>query len=376
MDFNKLILTLSELNNELKEHGIRAVNFSLTLRNWFFGLSIFEFEQKGKDRAEYGKALLARIAAELKIRNIPNTDERELRRFRQFYLAYPMAAQFFNKNLPIRGLINPDSNISEKNSEAFLIRGITNPEFNIPDHHYTKLFSAISYSHFVELIRIDEPLMRLFYENECVKNTWSVKELKRHIGSLLYERTGLSKNKELLLNSLKSDELQPKFSDIIRDPYIFEFLGLKQSDVFREKELEKAILDHLQEFLLELGKGFCFEARQKRVLIDNEYDFIDLVFYHRILHCHVLIDLKMERFHHSHASQLNTYIEYYKKYEMNKGDNLPVGILLCSDKDQEHVEFATAGIEQKVFVSKYLVVLPDKKELELFIKNQLKEYER
>ncbi|MDP3434555.1 MAG: DUF1016 N-terminal domain-containing protein [Bacteroidota bacterium] len=170
MDFNKLILTLSELNNELKEHGIRAVNFSLTLRNWFFGLSIFEFEQKGKDRAEYGKALLARIAAELKIRNIPNTDERELRRFRQFYLAYPMAAQFFNKNLPIRGLINPDSYISEKNSEAFLIRGITNPEFNIPDHHYTKLFSAISYSHFVELIRIDEPLMRLFYENECVKN--------------------------------------------------------------------------------------------------------------------------------------------------------------------------------------------------------------
>jgi hypothetical protein len=133
MDFNKLILTLSELNNELKEHGIRAVNFSLTLRNWFFGLSIFEFEQKGKDRAEYGKALLARIAAELKIRNIPNTDERELRRFRQFYLAYPMAAQFFNKNLPIRGLINPDSYISKKNSEAFLIRGITNPEFNIPD---------------------------------------------------------------------------------------------------------------------------------------------------------------------------------------------------------------------------------------------------
>lgn len=376
MDFNKLIQTLSEISNELKEQGIRAVNSSLTLRNWFFGFYIFEFEQKGKDRAEYGKALLARIAAELKNLSIPNTDERELRRFRQFYLAYPKAAQFFKMNLSIRGLPSPDSLTAEKNSDALIIRGSVPPEFNIPDSHYTKLFSAISYSHFVELIRIDEPLIRLFYENECVKNIWSVKELKRHIGSLLYERTGLSKSKDLLLNSLKGNDHQPKFSDILRDPYIFEFLGLKQREVFHEKELEIAILDHLQEFLLELGKGFCFEARQKRVLIDNEYDFIDLVFYHRILHCHVLIDLKMERFHHSHASQLNTYIEYFKKYEMNQGDNLPVGILLCSDKDQEHVEFATAGIEQKVFVSKYQIALPDKKELELFIKKQLKEYER
>ena len=315
MDFNKLIITLSEINSELKEQGIRAVNFSLTLRNWFFGFYIFEFEQKGNDRAEYGKALLGQIAAELKNRNIPNTDERELRRFRQFYLAYQMAAQFFKNKLPIRGLLPPESINTEQISEPIPIRGSANPEFEIPDSHYNKLFSTISYSHFVEMIRIDDPLMRLFYENECMKNTWSVKELKRHIGSLLYERTGLSKNKELLLNTLKSEEIQPRFTDIIRDPYIFEFLGMKQSEVFYEKELEKAILDHLQEFLLELGKGFCFEARQKRVLIDNEYDFIDLVFYHRILHCHVLIDLKMERFHNSHASQLNTYIEYYKKYE-------------------------------------------------------------
>jgi predicted nuclease of restriction endonuclease-like (RecB) superfamily len=376
MDFNKLIIKLFEINSELKEQVIRAVNFSLTLRNWFFGFYIFEFEQEGNDRAEYGTALLARIAAELKKRNIPNTDERELRRFRQFYLAYPMAAHFFKNILPIRGLLPPESYNPEKISETSLIWGSTNPEFKIPDFHYTKLFSAISYSHFVELIRINDPLMRLFYENECIKNTWSVKELRRHIGSLLYERTGLSKNKELLLNTIKNNKFQPKFSDIIRDPYIFEFLGLKQSDVFHEKELEKAILDHLQEFLLELGKGFCFEARQKRILIDNEYDFIDLVFYHRILHCHVLIDLKMERFHHSHASQLNTYVEYFKKYESNIGDNLPVGILLCSDKDQEHVEFATAGMEQKVFVAKYLVALPDKMELEQFIRNQLKEYEK
>ena len=142
-----------------------------------------------------------------------------------------------------------------------------------------------------------------------------------------------------------------------------------------EKEMEQALLDHLLQFLLELGKGFCFEARQKRIIIDNEHHFIDLVFYHRTLHCNVLIDLKTERFNHAHAGQLNMYLEYYKKYELAEGDNPPVGILLCSDKDKEHVEFATAGIDDKVFVSQYMVALPGKQELEQFIKKEIKEQE-
>lgn len=251
------------------------------------------------------------------------------------------------------------------------IRGSVNPELIIDDNHYFNLFNRISYTHFKELIRIDDSLKRLFYELECVKGTWSVQELKRQIGSLLYERTGLSQNKEKLLELVHATPGAYTFTDIIRDPYIFEFLGLKQQEVLLEKEMEQALLDHLLQFLLELGKGFCFEARQKRIIIDNEHHFIDMVFYHRLLHCNVLIDLKTERFNHTHAGQLNMYLEYYKKYEMVKGDNPPVGILLCTDKDQEHVEFATAGLDDKLFVAKYLVALPNKKELEQFIKKEI-----
>jgi predicted nuclease of restriction endonuclease-like (RecB) superfamily len=376
MEFNDLIQKLLQINEGLREQSLRAVNTSLTMRNWFFGFYIFEFEQNGQDRAEYGKALLFNISLRMKQVAIPNTDERELRRYRQFYMTYPSISRIFGSIGTIRGLLPPELELEllqETNTE---IRELENPELNIPLAHYQNLIYRISYTHFVELIRIDEPLKRLFYEIEAIKGTWSVKELKRQIGSLLFERTALSKNKNKLLSFVNSDTPALAFPDLIRDPYIFEFLGLKQKEVLFETELEQLLLDHLQEFLLELGKGFCFEARQKRILIDGEFCYIDLVFYHRTLHCNVLIDLKMERFHHSHASQLNAYLEYYKKYELADGDQPPVGILLCSDKDKEHVEFATAGIEQKVFVSQYLVGLPDKKELEQFIKNEIEKFER
>ena len=323
------------------------------------------------DRAQYGKALLANISLEMKSRSIPNTDERELRRYRQFYMTYPVTASLIMANSSIRELLPPE--LLENSEKIIRIsnRGPRNPELQVADTHYFNLVYGISYTHFVELIRIEEPLKRLFYELECLKGGWSVKELRRQIGSLLYERTGLSKNKEKLLQLANSVPRTNSFPDLIRDPYVFEFIGLKKQEVLPEKELEQALLDHLLQFLLELGKGFCFEARQKRIVVDNEHHFVDLVFYHRLLHCNVLIEVKTDRFHHSHAGQLNLYLEYFKKYEMAEGDNPPVGILLCTDKDQEHVEFATAGIDDKVFVSKYLIALPDKLQLKEFIKKEL-----
>jgi len=372
MDFAELILALSKINEELREQSIRAVNISLTLRNWFFGFYIVEFEQNGSDRAGYGKALLANISAEMRSRAIPNTDERELRRHRQFYMVYPAAASLIVANAPIRGLLPPEL---LRNNQAIMklsIRESKTPELQIPDIHYFNLFNRVSYTHVVELIRIDEPWKRLFFELECLKASWSVMELRRQIGSLLYERTGLSKKKDKLLALAHSGGQPNSFPELIRDPYIFEFIGLKRQEVLPEKEMEQALLDHLLQFLLELGKGFCFEARQKRIVVDNEHHFVDLVFYHRLLHCNVLIEVKTERFHHTHAGQLNMYLEYYKKYEMVDGDNPPVGILLCTDKDEEHVEFATAGLDDKVFVSQYLIALPDKKELEQFIKKEFR----
>jgi predicted nuclease of restriction endonuclease-like (RecB) superfamily len=372
MDLSELILILSKLNDRLRDESIRAVNTSLTLRNWFFGFHIMEFEQNGNNRAKYGKALLATLSSEMKDRAIPNTDERELRRYRQFYIAYPAVGSFVIANDQIRGLLPPELVKVDKIIGKTSIWESSPPESDIPDLHYFNLLNRISYTHFVELIRIEEPLKRLFYELECLKGNWSVKELKRQVGSSLYERTGLSKNKERLLATAQSTQEITTFPELIRDPYIFEFIGLKKYDVLPEREMEQALLDHLLQFLLELGKGFCFENRQKRIVIDNEHHFIDLVFYHRLLHCNVLIEVKAERFNHAHAGQLNMYLEYYKKYEMVKGDKPPVGILLCSDKDQEHVEFATAGLDDKVFVSQYLMALPNKKELEQFIKDELK----
>jgi predicted nuclease of restriction endonuclease-like (RecB) superfamily len=373
MIYNELIKSLTLIHEQLREQSTRAVNTSLTLRNWFFGYYIVEFEQSGKDKAGYGKNLLANIASAMKDMKIPNTDERELRRYRQFYACYPIAAKLFNTDNSIRGLLPPELLNYSLNTLDDSIRGLAPPEIQIPDTHYFNLFNRISYSHFAELIRLDEPLKRLFYEIECVKGTWSVKELKRQIGSSLFERAALTFDANKLLSLYQVHGSPSQFKEILKDPYVFEFLGLKPSEVLPEIQLEQAIIDHLMQFLLELGKGFCFEARQKRILIDNEHHFIDLVFYHRLLHCNVLIDLKTERFHHSHAGQLNMYLEYYKKYEMTAGDNPPVGILLCSEKDQEHVEFATAGIDDKLFVAKYLVALPDKKVLEQFIKKEIRE---
>jgi hypothetical protein len=191
MNFSELILSLSKINNEFRDQSIRSVNISLTLRNWFFGFYIVEFEQNGNDRAQYGKALLAKIAAEMKTLAVPNADERELRRYRQFYVTYPVVASLAQTNNKIRGLLPPELSRQDLIKKT-LIRGLTTPKLEIPDNHYINIFNRISYTHFSELIRIEEPLKRLFYELECLKGNWSVKELKRQVGSLLYERTGTS----------------------------------------------------------------------------------------------------------------------------------------------------------------------------------------
>jgi predicted nuclease of restriction endonuclease-like (RecB) superfamily len=232
----------------------------------------------------------------------------------------------------------------------------------------------LSFSHIVELIKIDDPLKRAFYELECVKGTWSTRELQRQIESLYFERSGLSKDKKKLSELVNQKAVQLSPRDVINDPITVEFLGLSDRALVTETDLEQAILDHLQMFLLELGHGFCFEARQKRILIDDEYYFIDLVFYHRILKCHVLVDLKIEKFKHSHVGQMNTYLEYYKNEVKQKNDNPPVGILLCTDKGNTLVKYATAGLEESVFIRKYMVELPSQEELVKYINFETKKF--
>jgi predicted nuclease of restriction endonuclease-like (RecB) superfamily len=238
--------------------------------------------------------------------------------------------------------------------------------------HEIKPFSAdiilrFSWTHLIELIRLDDPLQRAFYENECLKSNWSVRQLQRQIGSLLFERTGLSKNKAAVVARARRQEAQQTIADLIRDPYVLEFTGLGERPEYTESDLETALLNHLQKFLLELGAGFLFEARQRRITVGREHDYIDLVFYHRHLRCHVLLDLKIRAFQHGDAGQMNFYLNWWRENITAPDEQPPVGIILCSDKDHTKVQFATAGMDNKLFVSRYRTALPSAEQLQRFV---------
>lgn len=234
------------------------------------------------------------------------------------------------------------------------------------------MISRLSFTHLAELINLEDETRRAFYEVECIRGNWSVRELKRQINSLYYERSGLSTDKKKLSELAQQNAEQAKPNLAIRDPYIFEFLGLKPEEVMSESHLESQLLKRLEAFLLELGHGFCFEARQKRILVGDEHFFVDLVFYHRILKCHVLVEMKLDGFSHENIGQLNTYVSWYRENVMTEGDNPPVGILLCTHKNQTLVEYALAGMDNNLFVSRYLLKLPGKDEMQAFIEEQIR----
>ena len=241
---------------------------------------------------------------------------------------------------------------------------IQHNKWSIPSE---RLFNKLPYSHLKFISKIESPIKRAFYEMEAIRGCWSARELERQIASLYYERSGLSKNKEALSDLVRQQAalLQPK--DVINTPVTLEFLGLNERALVTESDLEQSILDNLQHFLLEMGHGFCFEARQKRILIDEDYFFADLVFYHRILKCHVIVELKIDKFRHEYASQLNMYLNHFKAEVMQPDDNPPIGILLCTEKGDTLVKYATAGLDPNIFVQKYMIELPSEEEIKEFI---------
>ncbi len=240
------------------------------------------------------------------------------------------------------------------------------------EKYFAQLFRKVGWSHFVELLRLEDNLKRAFYEIQTLQNTWSVRELKRQIDSLLYERVGLSRDKEGVLKLATTGEIFTKPSEIIRDPYVFEFLELKGEELYTESDLEKALIDNLQKFLLELGEGFCFVGRQKRITFDNEHFYIDLLLYNRRLKCLFAIDLMLGKFKHEYAGSMNFYLNYLQTEETYREENPPIGLILCSEKNETHVEYALGGMENQVFVSKYQLHLPTEKELEELIQKTRK----
>jgi predicted nuclease of restriction endonuclease-like (RecB) superfamily len=256
--------------------------------------------------------------------------------------------------------------------------GVSTPSEPCPPKPPPELVLRFSWTHLIELVRIEDPWKRAFYENECLRGNWSVRQLQRQVGSLLYERTGLSTDKRAVIEYGRDQAAEPPLgvADLIRDPYVLEFTGLVRKPHHQESDLETALLDHLQAFLLELGTGFCFEARQKRITIGNEHDYIDLVFFHRRLRCHLLIDVKVRAFQHGDAGQMNFYLNYWKDCEMSDGDNSPVGLILCTDRDKTRVQYSTAGLDQQLFVSRYLVALPAPEELKKLLEMDLAHWEQ
>lgn len=364
LDFPGLVAAIRQANDALAEQASRAVNVSLTLRNWFIGYYIAEFELQGADRANYGDKLLVELARALRGQAVSNCGRRQLYAYLAFYRAYPQivrTASALSAPILARPRLEEKVRTLSALSPALLA---ADPEI---------LIGRLSYSHFEQLVELAEPLQRAFYETEALRGNWSVRELKRQIASQYFERSGLSTDKATLARLAQAGAEPASCHDLIRDPYVFEFLGLQPREVMSEGQLEDALLDKLQDFLLELGHGFCFEARQKRLLIGGEHFFVDLVFYHRILKCHVLIELKNDAFKHEHLGQLNSYVGYYQKHEMAEGDQPPVGILLCTRKNEELVEYALAGMSNQLFVSRYQVQLPGKDEIAAFLHKAVEE---
>ena len=360
--FDHLSELVLQLHDSAYSATVKAINRFATIRNYVIGFYIVEYEQHGNDRAKYGDRLLKRLAESVNKRGI---NETILKNCRRFYLAYPQIKDYLTAISPTasKKSLGKSPTLSDKSSQ---ISPTLSDNFVTPA---AELVSKLSFSHIVEILTIDDPLARFFYETECIRCCWSVKELRRQISTNLYFRAGVSQKPEQLL---ERTEINTSPAITIKDPFSFEFLGLRP-EAFTENDLENALIGHLQEFLLEMGKGFCFEARQKRMIIDDEYYFADLVFYNRILHCNVIIELKDDEFRHADLSQLNAYVPYFRENEMNLGDNPPVGILLCTRKGDKMVEYALAGMDNELFVSTYMLSLPDKKALQEFL---LKEIEK
>ena len=369
--FNDLASIVQTTHDAAQSSAVKAINRMQTMRNWLIGYYIVEFEQHGKDRAEYGTQLLKKLEERVDRKGVNVT---LLQMSRNFYKLYPQMVNLFVPNQKY----STASNISESsvqlksnssNNETNLICATVSHKFQTSPE---LMISRLSFSHLREIMALDDPLARYFYEQECIKCTWSVRELRRQISTNLYVRAGISANPEKLL-SLPSVQGHDSAELQIRQPFTFEFLGLKAAEVVDEHDLEDALITHLQEFILELGKGFCLEARQKRIIIDDEYYYPDLVFYNRILHCGVIIELKNEEFSYENFGQLNAYVSHYRENEMQPGDNPPIGILLCTRKGKKMVEYALAGMDNNLFVSTYMLQLPDKKTLEDFLLKQLEE---
>jgi predicted nuclease of restriction endonuclease-like (RecB) superfamily len=325
--YQQLIDRIGECLVQGQQRAFEQVNTLLVETYWQIGQYIVEFEQKGNERAEYGSRLLTQLSRDLKTAYGKGFSRRNVLDMRRFYVSYPK---------------------------------------------WQTVSAKLGWSHYTELLAISDDLARSFYEQQCIRDRWSVRELKRQKDSALFERVAMSKDRDEILALAQKGQIIESARDVVKDPYVFEFLDLPDRN-YHESELENRLIVQLEKFLLELGKGFAFIGQQYRITLNNTHFYVDLVFYHRILKCFVLIDLKTRAVRHEDIGQMNMYLNYFRAEENMEDDNEPIGIVLARDKDEILVEYATGGISNQLFVSRYQLYLPDVEALKQELRRLLDE---
>lgn len=327
-EYKELIENIGSVFNKAKNKIISAINVEMLDAYWKIGKNIVEFEQKGELKAEYGKKLLINLSKDLSVKYGKGFSRSNLQYMRLFYIHYPIRQTVSGK---------------------------------------------LSWSHYVELLSINDDLERKFYQKQAEIENWTVRELKRQKKTGLFHRIALSKDKEKILELAQKGQIIQSEQDLIKNPYVFEFLGLPENELYKESDIENAIITNLQKFLLELGKGFAFIGRQQRITLNNRHFYVDLVFYHTKLKCYVLIDLKIGKVEYEHIGQMKLYLGYYEKEINDETDNQPIGIILSEQKDDIMVEYAMLNDTSKLLVSEYQLYLPDKEELKRKVKETIDE---
>lgn len=356
---DNLFNVVSQLIDESRKQVVKAVNSAMVYTYYAVGRYIVEYEQCGKTRAAYGKSVLKRLSERLTEKYGPGWSYTNLTQFRAFYLTYSNL-HTVSENSDSQKLLT----VSEELSQLEKIGSNTLP----PVHRFT-----LGWSHYLILMRVDNPLARSFYEIEAYNQQWSVRQLQRQVGSSLYERLALSRDKDEVMRLAQEGQTIEKPSDIIKDPLVLEFVGLKPDSSYSEADLEKAIIDKLQNFLMECGKGFLFEARQKRFTFDEDYFYVDLVLYNRILQCYVLVDLKMGKLTHQDLGQMQMYVNYFDRFVRLEFEKPTIGILLCEQKNNSIVEL-TLPKDANIYAQQYALCLPQKEELQAKLREWIDEY--
>ena len=357
--YGSLVDGIGELLEQSRRQAVRSVNSLLTSTYWEVGHRIVEFEQGGDARAEYGEELLRHLSEDLTLKHGRGFSRTNLQQMRLFYLGWEIFQTVSGTSVARIKCQTASGELSE--AEGSIQAGESKVEMvsSVQPGSF-----PLSWSHYVQLISVPDLKVRSFYEAEAVRGGWSVRQLDRQISTQFYERSANSKNKEAML--ARGQVAKPgdavNVEEAIRDPYLLEFLNLR--DEYSESDLEDAIIHHLEWFLLELGNGFTFVARQKRIRIGDEWYRIDLLLFHRRLRCLVVIDLKIGKFTHADAGQMNLYLNYTREHLMEPGENEPVGLILCSAKNDAVVHYAMGGIKANVFASRYMTDLPDEKTLQ------------